>query len=102
MQRSGVRGVGNWGILGLQILICAIMIIIGMRQIFYVNDQNSLQKMKGHSKRNCQHMMIRSVIHCVENFSEGMRPALQLGISTLRFFFETRQVPGYTADSNSQ
>jgi len=31
---------------------------------------------------------------CQELFSEGVRPALQLDVSTLRFFYETRQVPG--------
>jgi len=42
------------------------------------------------------------VSFCQELFSEGMRPALQLDVRTLRFFYEIRQVPGKQQTQNSQ
>jgi len=66
-SRSWVRRVAKWGILNLQILICAIILCV-WDDIFYVNDRNSFQKMKEHSKRNCQHLKTKSTVHFVKYY----------------------------------
>jgi hypothetical protein len=39
-------------------------------------------------------MKTRSVIHCVKNFSEGMRPALQLDVRTQDFSLKRDKFQG--------
>lgn len=87
-SRSWARGIGNWDILDLQILMCAI-IIICMRQWYIPCKQ---LKFLAKKKRTFKEKLptFEDKVHCSlcqELFSEGMRPVLQLDVSTLRFFY---------------
>ena len=69
-SRSQVRGVGKWGILNLQILVCAIIIkIICMRQWYILCKWlKFLPKNERTFKEKCQHLKIGSMFHFVKKY----------------------------------